>query len=84
MEVSSQKLPFVRMLPQGFLFLKINIPEIVRHAHFGEASLLLIFGENIHPDTQEDSQETVWKLSGSPPAALRRLPEGIPQLSGGN
>ena len=71
MEVCSEKLPYVRSLPQGLLFLK-NISEILRHAHFQEIELLPIFGQNIHPDTQGDSQEALWRLS-----------EGISQLSGG-
>ena len=51
---------------RGFYFWKIHISKIVGHAHFEEIALLLIFSQNVHPDTQRDSQE-----------ALRRLCEAI-------
>ena len=63
--MDSEKLLYVLKHPAGLLFLKkTNISGILRHAHFEEIALLLIFGENIHPDTQRDSQEAVWRLSG--------------------
>ena len=51
----------------------MNISEILRHAHFAEIVFLLIFGQNIRPDTQGDPQD-----------ALRRLLGGISEFSGGN
>ena len=46
-EVSFQQLPCVRVHTAGILLLKkTNIPEILRHAHFEEIALLLIFGHS--------------------------------------
>ena len=46
-EVSSQKVPLLGCSRRGFYFWKINISEILRHAHFEEIAFLLIFGQNI-------------------------------------
>ena len=63
-EVSSQKVPLLGCSRRGFYFWKINISEILRHAHFEEIAFLLIFGQNVHPDTPRDSQEALQVLSG--------------------
>ena len=39
--------------------------EFLRHAHFEEIAILLIFGQNVDLDTPRDSQEALWRLSGS-------------------
>ena len=79
-EVISEKPLYVRKHPQGLLFLKINISESLRHAHFEEITLLLICDQNVDFDTPRDSQEALWRLSGD---WLRQPVSNRPQISSG-
>ena len=60
----SEKLLYVLLNAAGLLFLKLKSLEISRHTHFAEIAFLLIFGESLGPETQRDSQEAFWKVSG--------------------
>ena len=60
--VSSQTKSYVRMLPQGFYFWQINISGILRHAHFEEIGLLLIFGHSGDPqETLRRHLPALWR-----------------------
>ena len=50
--------------PARLLFLKTNISENSRHTRFEEIEFWLMFGENVHRDTQRHPQEPLWRLSG--------------------
>ena len=75
--VTSEKPLCVRKPPAGACFWKNDIPEIVRRVHFEKDVILLRFGQNIHLDTQRDSQEALRRPSGGPQEAVRSLSETI-------
>ena len=59
---------------RDFYFWKISVSEILRHAHFEEIALLFIFGQNVHPDTQSDTQEALRRTLAGSQEAVRRHP----------